>query len=114
MENNKAPSIKIKIEPEGSIKGSVINSNNKTIADITSKGKKFNMIERKVNNEGEISEIIHSAWGNNFYHEDVKYKKLRKYQVVAGNKKIDENKKLKEKQLRKAEIKKILLKYKNL
>ncbi len=76
MKNNKIPIAKLNIRPNGSIKGSVVNASGKEIAAILSKGNGvFSQIERKKNNRGETIAVIHSAWGNDFYHEDIKFTK---------------------------------------
>ena len=111
MKIYKGPAIKIKVRSDGSLKGSVISTYNKKIAEITSKDRIFKMIERKTDNKNETYKVIHSAWGNNFYHEDIKYEKISPHRH-SSNKKIDENKKLREKQSLRERIKEVYLKYK--
>ena len=71
----KGPLIKIKVRSDGSLKVEVISAKNKKIADIRCEKGKFNKIERMVDNANKSRKVIHSAWDNNFYHEDIKYEK---------------------------------------
>ena len=100
--------IKIKRQLDGSLKFFVINALGKEISTISAKSGKFNKIEKRINNKNETVEVIHSAWGNNFYHEDVKYVKF------PNGRKIDETyieTKFQEKQRLRSLIKTLLKKY---
>lgn len=84
MEKYKGPSIKITGKSDGSIKFSVKNAFGTEIATISAKNRRFSKIERRKNDKDKTVEVIHSAWGNDFYHEDVKYVKF------SNGRKIDE------------------------
>lgn len=68
MKNRTRQSIKIKFRNDGSVKGKVINPDGKEIATIVCMNGIFNAIERKKDNKGKSCEVVHSAWGNDFYH----------------------------------------------
>ena len=82
MESHKRSIIKLTIKQNGSIKSFVKNTLGTEIATISSKNGRFNKIERRKNNKNETIEVRHSAWGSDFYHEDVKYAKFPDEQKI--------------------------------
>ncbi len=92
-------SIKIKFRNDGTIKAEVTNPEGKEIATIVSKNGHFNMIERRLDNRGKSCEVTHSAWGNEFYHEDKKLESHRN--IIRIDKKYCEKKLQEKKNLRK-------------
>lgn len=95
MKNQTKQSIKIRFRNDGSIKSKVTNPEGKEIATIVCMNGSFNAIERKIDNKGKSCEVVHSAWGSDFYHED---KKLEKFPAKAKVDKKYCDKKLEEKQ----------------
>jgi hypothetical protein len=99
-------SSEIKFKKDGFSKGIVKNALGQVIAMVSNKGKgKFSKIVIHKNGQGETEEVIHSAWGNDFYHQDIKYTKL------SWKVKFNEEyckKKLQEKQDLRSTIKQVL------
>ena len=105
MKNSRGPVIKLTYKSDGFIKFSVKNVLGTEIATISANEGGFSKIERRKNNKNETLEVVHSAWGNDFYHEDVKYAKF------PNVRKIDETylkKELQNKQQLRSLIRKII------
>ncbi len=72
MKNQQGRLIKIKINQDGSIKGIIKNDNNERICEVTAKNGRISKIEITRNGRDEAVHVTHSAWGKDFYHEDIK------------------------------------------
>ncbi len=77
MNSYKEPSVKIDVRIDGSIKGVAKNALGKKIATVLAKNNgSISKIVKQINCLGETVEVTHSAWGNDFYHQDTKFTKL--------------------------------------
>lgn len=94
--------IKVEYKPDGVIQGIVRNSLGKVICNILSRKKDtITKITKQRNQFNKTVEVIHSAWDNKIYHQDMKFPK----EVLMDE--VFCQKKFKEKQNLRAMIKKI-------
>ncbi len=83
MKNYGNPSAKIVARPDGTIKGiakDVLGAEVTTVS--AKKNGIFSKIIRQKDYKGETVEVTHSAWGKDFYHQDIKFSKFFKEAVM--------------------------------